>query len=991
MRFQSLVLLIGIGVGVCVRPLGAQTTTGIIRGYVTDSGGAPVPDAQVVAYDSATGTSRSATSQGNGFYAVVGLPPGAYVLTVRRVGMVPQRGRVQVQVGAVLTTDFHLAASAVEVEAVTVTATTAVETRTSEVATNVTQQQLQHLPTPSRNFLDLAALAPGMSINPDRVDLSANSVTNKTFSSGGQPASRVNVFIDGASLKNNLTGGGGQSGIAGQDASHGNPFPRDAIQEYRVITQNFKAEYQEASSAIITATTRSGGNTWSGHAFTTYQNNGFVALDTFAFASNPANTQKPAQPDYSRYLGGLSLGGPLIRDRLFFFGSYEGNYQHRVSPVKITGVPTGFAALDTIPFASYNGTFGAPFHETLLFGKLRYTANEHSPVELSVNDRIEGDIRDFGRFATYETATDCRNDIAFGTLKHSYSSGPLHNEAMVSYENFRRNPTAENPGIPNRQFDFGCCIQLGSNVSSQDFVQKRLGFRNDVTYSGWHLAGDHLVKSGVNIDLLTFDVDKRNYETPRFFYGNQVNCNPNCTGNQAYAYRVPNQMIWATGNPFLNAKDTRFGVYLQDDWSPVPRLTFNLGMRWDYESHMMNYDYVTPQDVRDTIAAYYSQLIIPIDTTAYYTNGHERHPFAGAFQPRIGASYALDHENKTTLFAGFGIYYDRTFFDVAVDESLKLTYPQYTVYFANPDSTPGPGQIAWDNRYFTTDRAVLNSLVTNGQIGGREVWLISNDLKVPHSNQWNVGIRRLFGSVYVSAAYVGSRSYDQLVFNWANLTTNSAGGCCTGGALGHGITNVLYSTSTGRTWYDALHLEVNRGYRRSGNFGWGMGLAYTYANRSVAGLDDPADEFAFPQSSLIKKHPANDERSRVVANWILDLPFAFGIQFSGLVTLGSGPHYDVSGRLDTSHPYEPGGFTPPRYSFILPDAWAYREVDLRLRKDFPPIGGTTLAITVELFNAFNYQNYGSFALGSRSDTNFGQPGALISDPRRLQIGMEYSF
>src|SRR5437660_1783900 len=118
-----------------------------------------------------------------------------------------------------------------------------------------------------------APVAPGVTVSEDRI----NAIGFRTFSAGGASPNQSNVFVDGSSLKNDLTGGG----VAGQDASRGNPFPRNAIQEYRVITQNFKAEYQKASSAIITATTRSGGNTWSGNAFIGYQNKDLVALDTF--------------------------------------------------------------------------------------------------------------------------------------------------------------------------------------------------------------------------------------------------------------------------------------------------------------------------------------------------------------------------------------------------------------------------------------------------------------------------------------------------------------------------------------------------------------------------------------------------------------------------------------------------------------------------------------------------------------------------------------
>ena len=139
----------------------AQTSTGSIRGYVTDSGGTPIAGARVLAVNAQTSSQREVTTQGNGFYAVLGVVPAEYEVTARQLGMAPQKVRVRVLIGEVYPLDFRLAASAIEVEAVTVAVARGVETRTSEVATNVTQQQIEQLPTASRNFLDLAALAPG--------------------------------------------------------------------------------------------------------------------------------------------------------------------------------------------------------------------------------------------------------------------------------------------------------------------------------------------------------------------------------------------------------------------------------------------------------------------------------------------------------------------------------------------------------------------------------------------------------------------------------------------------------------------------------------------------------------------------------------------------------------------------------------------------------------------------------------------------------------
>lgn len=966
-------------------PAAAQTTTGTIRGYVRDSSGAPFGGAMVEAKNVDNGALRTTTSKEDGSYVLPGLVPGVYDLTVRHIGSQPSTRRLAVQIGATLIADFVPTSQAVEVAGVTVQGVAPTqETRTSEIATNVTQQQVQQLPTPSRNFLDLAALAPGVIPSPDFVNQQ-----NRNFSAGSQGPGQTNVFIDGTSLKDNLTGGEtDQTGLAGQDASRGNPFPRNAIAEYRVITQNFKAEYQNASSAIITTTTKSGGNTWTGDAFFTYQDKNLVALDSISRAHNPTN-DKSFKPDYSRYLLGGSVGGPLIRDKLFFFGSFEGNYQNRDATVTIDTTGTGaFPAVAGYNLPSFNGNFGSPFRESLFFGKLTYNVGEHSTAELSFSARHETDVRDFGNGpASFQGANDYRNNVTFGTLKYTYATGPWLNEAMATYQNFTRNPTPATPGLPHQTFFLPSgAVDIGSNVSSQDFVQKGLNLRNDVTYTGFRGMGDHVFKGGVNINLLNFNIDKSNNETPQFFYADAVNCNPTCdTIPEHYLYRNPYTMTWATGSPFLKANDTQIGAYLQDDWSPTSRLTLNLGVRWDFESNMFNTDYVTPQNVEDSIVKYNNTLQHPIDPATYFTDGTQRKRFYGAFQPRVGFSYALDQANKTTLFGGFGVYYDRTFFDMSVDEKLKLSRPFYTIHFADPDSVKA-GQVAWNNSYLTTDPTVLNGLITGSQAAGQEVWLIANNAKVPYSHQWNLGVRHFFGDVLVSVAYVGQRSYDGLVLNWANLAMKPDGTCCVGGDFGHGFTNIIYSTNSVRTWYDAVNVTLNRPYTRNAkDWGWGGGFSYTSGSRYVSGVDNVDDEFAFPQDQFIKKHPVKDEKSRLVANWIMDVPYAWGIQFGGLLTLGTGPRVDIGSRFNgNGGPFIPGGFSPPQYPFIIPGAWAFRELDLRLTKEFPSWSGGRLAVNMDIFNVLNTANY-------NFDGNSGHPNGLASDPRKMQLGVDYSF
>jgi outer membrane receptor protein involved in Fe transport len=982
----------------------AQTTTGTVRGYVKDQNGTAVSGADIRARNTQTGVERATTSRADGSYILPGLAPATYDVSVRHIGSTPQQRQVVVQIGATLLLDVTLQAGALELQAVTVQGAPTVELRTSEVATNITAQQIQQLPTSSRNFLDLAALAPGLTVTEDR----ANGAS-RTFSAGGASPNQGNVFVDGTSLKNDLT----QGGVSGQDASRGNPFPRSAIQEYRVITQNFKAEYQKASSAIITATTRSGSNTWTGNALFGYQNKDLFALDTFQRRDKYKSPSTFRVPDYSRYLSAFSVGGPVQRDRLFFFGSYEGNYQNRASRVALTPPAAGrFPNLDTVNLAQYSGNFTSPFRESLVFGKLTYAINATSSAELSLNTRHETDIRDFGGDRAYTTANNFRQDVTIGQLRYNRFWGGWLNETKVDYSRFRRDPSPNVPGIPARIYHYAGYVAgqnaqnawIGSDLSTQDFIQKRLGVRNDLTYSA---RQQHVFKTGVSVDFVTYDIRKLNDATPKFDYADTVNTACWCRGTTGlnFGYNHPFQLTYATGAGLVNVDNTQVGAYLQDDWSPTSRLTLNLGVRWDFESNMINTGYVTPQNVVDTLMRYNDSLPTPLDLNRYISTGNNRKPFYGAWQPRVGFSYALDENNVTTVFGGFGIYYDRSIFDFSVDEIQKLARPTYLVRF-DPDTFPTPGQVRWQDGYLTADTSVISSLARS--TGQPEAFLLDNKMRPPKSRQWSLGVRRVIGSMVASLTYQGQRGTDLFTYNWANIGLDTLGHCCVSFNIeAHGFRNFIYSTNDGKTWYDALSFQLDRPYRPSANgVGWGGGVVYTYARRYIAGVDalgDITGSFpgGFPNARSIPKRidgGGNDERHHMVANWIVDMPYLFGIQFSGLLTLGSGAVRDVGthprfgGVQDST--YFPNAFVPPQQNFFMLGAWAYRRVDVRLRKDFPEIRGTTLGVTVDVFNVFNYSNFGGYnpsvVTGQRTWT-VGQPTLVVSDPRRMQIGVEYTF
>ena len=160
----------------------------------------------------------------------------------------------------------------------------------------------------------------------------------------------------------------------------------------------------------------------------------------------------------------------------------------------------------------------------------------------------------------------------------------------------------------------------------------------------------------------------------------------------------------------------------------------------------------------------------------------------------------------------------------------------------------------------------------------------------------------------------------------------------------------------------------------------------------MSGADDLTGEFDFPNSLSIPKHAANDEKQRIVANFITDLPYLFGVQFSGLGTFGGKYRQDVGcparfcGFGTTGNQFERGAFT-------VPGMFPYQTIDLRFRKDFPRFGRsvTAVGVTFDVFNATNHNNWGCYDTGDRTSANFGVPGCLVSDARRYQVGAELNF
>lgn len=921
----------------------AQTTTATLQGRIRTLNAAdkPVAGALLTAVNTATGYTYTARSLPDGSFALV-LNPATYKITVTAPEFSAFTRTARVQVGQAIEMNFDLAPRA-QSEAVVEVVGQLAEVKTSEVATNITTEQLQSLPQNRRSFLDFAALAPGIRLNTNDSD--------QGFSSGGQSSEKINVFIDGASYKNDMLRGG----VMGQDTSKGNPFPTSAVQEFRVLTENFKAEYQKASAAIITAVTKSGSNDFHGELFTYYQDKHLVANDYFAERDG-----KP-KPTYERKIWGASVGGPIVKDKLHFFVSFERNQQDRDATVRLGGTPLP-AGMESY-FKGLEGTYASPFRSNLLFGKVDYQIDTSQQMEFTFNYRNESDIRGFGDQTSYESAEDVKINVRAFTVKHRKTADTWLNEAMLAHQSFRWNPQALNwdkVGI-----NYGGVMRVGGKDSSQDFYQQRTSLRDDFTYIG--LQG-HSIKAGINLDFLRYDVKKYQNGNPTFWFESWYE-----------NWSMPKEATYGVGNPDLSTSNRQFGWYVQDDWNVTPRLLVNLGVRWDYESELFNTDYVTPLAVRT------NPDIAKLGLSNYMTDGNQRHPYYRAIQPRLGFSYDLTGQGRTMLFGGFGRYFDRETYNNTLDEKFRLQYPVNHWYFTKDGSDLwGNKAVKWDPSYLS--KAGLDSLIASGK-ANPEIFLLNNDTQPPYSDQASLGLRHNTGTVTYSLTLTRTHSRDNLSWTYANRDANHL-------AIPiPGYSNVLINVPT-ETWYNAAYLVIDRPYTE--NSGWGAGLSYTLADAKQTG--DGLFSLNQGEGDPMAKHrSANDERHHVVANGIVKLPF--GVRLSGLLTLGSGTPYSL---YDASAGWGPGkGFyryyegNPIKYTFVLPSMWAYRSLDLKLQKDFM-IQKSRLSASVEAINVMNYHNwtYGwdSGLILPKPDVNtkFGSPIGVLQG-RRMQFGLTYTF
>lgn len=1034
MRLAAALMIGTAASAVAVAPAHAQQSNASLRGTITTDSGVTVTS--VTAIEVATNIRRNATLSAGGAYNLPSLRAGQYRLEIVLSSGPRTTDAFTLSVAQNAQLDFDFSEGGIDAapapggdttEAdlgaeggdVVVTGTRIREMEGGEVGITISQRLIDQLPQNNRNFLAFADLAPGVQFNTDGGG-------NSSLRGGATSPSSINVFIDGVGQKDYVL----KNGITGQDSSQGNPFPQLAVGEYRVISSNYKAEFDQVGSVAITAITKSGTNRFEGEGFFDFTNQDLRAkTPAEQFTIQPdgsAGTEKVETQDMQ--FGG-ALSGPIIPDTLFFFATYEGKRIRR--PVDI--FPGLGRAVSDLP-AEYQGFFGqtnSVFNSDLYFGKLTFAPTSRDLIELSGKYRDESGFGAGNGTSASETASTTNTQDLRAVLRWEHTADNWVNDFKLSYQDASWAPTpllfadgrqfvydGPTPGAPTVN-QRGVLFTIGGGGGYQDKGQKGWTVQDDFTYTGF--AG-HTIKVGVKSSWIELNSLQLNRFNPLYVYNPAFNPNGG-TFNDDIPYQLQFGAATGSGNPIVTTNNWQFGIYAQDDWDVTDRLTLNLGLRWDYEEVPSFLDFVHRQDVVDLVTGVTrganGQPLYPNLQNAnynirdYISTGSERKAFTGAFQPRIGFSYDLDADGRFVVFGGYGRSYDRNQFDFLQQEVSVGSYAIRTFNFitGDPENVCAPSAtcIPFDPIYLT--EAGRAQLLANAPFGGgAELRFINNDLKTPYSDQFSLGLRSRFDALNVEIGYSRIESKDGFVFLLGNrrpdgsfFFDNPASATDTPsspfGFTPAGFGSIIIGDNGAETTTDTGYVKLTKAYTQSSPWSFDATYTYSHAKENRNTTDQGAFSLDFPS---IDDYPTvfavGVPRHRIVAAGSVDLPI--GVALSGKFQIQS-PTY-LRSLVGFAQPFERVVFDDE--AFGNGDRWGRRQMDIAVTK-YVPLNflrdTAQLRFRVDIINLFNdrnYTNYNSSALDNtrttpvdtvyRERVGFATGG---NPPRTIKLSAGFAF
>jgi outer membrane receptor protein involved in Fe transport len=616
--------------------LPAQTTS-TVEGTVKDKQGLAVAGVQVQVASAELAIERSINSDSEGSYRFAGLPPGIYEIRATKTGFETEVFKnLEVTLNRIVSYDITLQVGAVNQTVEVDSATPLLETTASSTGSTITPQQIEDMPINGRNYLDLLQLVPGVALNRQN-DPSGDNATPILGERGGNAL----FLIDGLPNRDDFNGG-----PSGQ-------FNQDSILEFQVVTGGYKAEFGHASGGIINVVTRSGTNDWHGGVSAFHRNS--------VFDSNNVPSASTGAPFLLRWDPTAYIGGPIVKDKVFFFGSAERILESRdLNFVFNPNLPASLVAFET-PFNKHSLTY-----DTRARAKLDENFGSHRITEQM--NYTNTHVTDFLPLTSAPlNLPDTRQNLDDRTLMLGitdlWSLGSTSNPWILnSYFQYRADPSRTSPshpqaGIPNNLFNLYSTYTSNSEFGDLGQTSFGPGYNSFVFYQKYISTGSNLGKQFGHHNL-KFGWDYQNTKVdgaePNNFFTQLF-----ATVSDFNTFGPINSglnLITLQSGPTPASNDVRIrnnynGLFVQDDWRLTQKLTINAGLRWDYDS---------------------------------------RFPNKTDFSPRIGAAWQIN--SKTVVNASFGVFYDQFREGVARDipgfggadiqRERLLSFPR--LFYGNP-------------------------------------------------------------------------------------------------------------------------------------------------------------------------------------------------------------------------------------------------------------------------------------------------------------------
>ncbi|MDP9120265.1 MAG: TonB-dependent receptor [Acidobacteriota bacterium] len=940
----------------------SDVTTIRVTGTVEDAQKSPLPGVTVEATNQETGLKVPAVTDAKGLYRILDLPTGVYTVAAALDGFHPsQIQNLRILLGTTPVVNFTLQPASVA-ESITVTSEApVVETTNTTFSTTIQQEQIKNLPVLGRDFKNLATLAPETTIEGQRGNIAI----------GGERGINTSTMVDGVDYNNAFFGG--SAGIAEGRAPLS--LSQESIKEFNVITNGASVEFGRSGAGFVNVITKSGTNKFHGAGF--YYNQPQSLISNFADGSKPRDQKKD---EY-----GATIGGPIVKDKLFFFLSYDKQDQHITFPYDPTLLnPAIFAKY---PELAPSGTdFVQTRNGSALFGRLDYQLGASQRFYLRGNNPIYN-----GQNGTFNSTNGTDNGNEKNNAKMFVGSYTAQVNANI-LNDFNANYITENTPRLDRGLNQPQIGVLSPSIFYGEVsflpitsVDKRKEAADTVTY----LAGAHVLKGGVDYNDTSIDqIFKGNWRGV-FTFANPADL----IAGRWLQYRQFGGLNGLTADQAgkANFAQKEIGVFAQDQWFVRPDLTMTLGLRWE-GLHNPKFPILNPND-RNANGTFNLTAKVPDDNKQ--------------FSPRLGLSWAPD--TKTAVRFSAGRYWSRTpallFAQTLTSNGVRGT--QYSIsaqtdangnVIGPPTDPLSPG---WGSG-FVVDGVGRIDLSHATKIAAPGVFTVAPNYKNAHSDRVSLGAEREVCPKIVAGidlVYAEDKNLERLTdLNLALDGTTSVNGLPHYGSKrpDPAYGSITEYVSDGRSRYEAATFHVQRRFADRFSFygavTWSKDRDNDSNERNFAGIQ------AEDVNNLDLNYAFSDRdiRWKTVLNGVWQSPF-WGIGLAGAFHYYTGTPYtpsigfDANGDRQFNDRPTVNGVHLGRNSFRNPATY---DLDFRLSKSFD-LGPGQITPLAECFNCTNAANRSTsrttFGKGPTPSSSFGVLNNFTATPRTFQLALRYDF